>query len=147
MSIYDRLNSIVELLSEADEQEFDESFSGGALDQHAARELELYIDNDYQSYKDKVNSFYKPLTVKIAQGRYDSKLAAKLFMHLVDRAAKKYVQEHAHGSDWHEVFSKSTREAVAKELVSEFEDVVKDDPDELEKFIPKKYRGKKLTIR
>ena len=53
------------------------------------RELWLYIDNDAQLYKQQGLPIIKNLMTKKAQGKYDSKLAVKLYMYLVDNGAKK----------------------------------------------------------
>jgi hypothetical protein len=116
---------------------------GGTVDRQAARELELYMDNDREVYRWKHTDYYKNLAKKAAAGRYNRDQAVKLFMYLVERAGKKYVKELG-GS--YSMFSKPTRELVAKALRDEFEAFAKESPKELEKFIPKKYQGKPLKL-
>lgn len=114
------------------------------VDQHAVRELELYIDNDRQIYKDKWENFYSSLTRKLAAGKYDRNQAVKLMGYLVDRAAKQYAKEF--GGTWNQIFSVATRKAVAEGQRDEFEDVVRDSPEDLAKWVPKKYAKNKLKL-
>lgn len=92
------------------------------IDQHAARELELYIENDGQLYRQQHEPIIKNLTRKAERGVYDSRKAVKLFMYLVDNGAKKYVKEFGDPSfPWHKMFDKATRLAVAESLRDTFE--------------------------
>ena len=89
------------------------------VDKDAARELELYIDNDGQLYNQQYLPILKNLSKKSAKGKYDKKLAVKLWMYLVDAGAKKYHKEM--GGDgvagsWNVIFNKATRLVVATEL-------------------------------
>jgi hypothetical protein len=84
------------------------------VDEHAAIELRLYLDNDYQLYQRK-RAFLQNVARKVIAGKYDPAKAGKLWMYLVDDAAKKYVREFSAGPV-SETFSKATREAVAAEL-------------------------------
>lgn len=64
-----------------------------AADWHNERyELKLYIDNDRQLYQQK-QAIEKSLTTKVKRGKYNSKLAPKAWMFLVDEGAKKYCKE------------------------------------------------------
>lgn len=110
-------------------------------DDHSARELSLWIDNDSKLYNDKINTFFANLTRKKAAGKYDAATAPQLFMYLAERAAKSYAKEFGNESEWHQIFDKKTRMQVAKELVQDFEDMYS--TGELDQFIPKKYRNKK----
>ena len=69
-------------------------FEDVQLDEGAAeaKELFLFADNT-QALQNQQMSIIKNLMSKRAQGKYDSRLAAKLFMYLVDNAAKMYVKE------------------------------------------------------
>jgi hypothetical protein len=115
-------------------------------DEHLADNLVMYIDNTRQWYDSKWKDFFKNLTVKLAQGRYDHKQAVKLMLYLVERAAKAYMKEMRMEGKWTDVFDKQTRILAAEILRDDFEDTVKDSPDELKKFVPKKYAGKELTL-
>ena len=83
------------------------------------RELKLYIDNDGQLYRQRYTPIEKNLTKKMEKGKYDSKLAVKLFMYLVDDGAKKYVKDF--GGNVRDMFPKKDRIEVAKEFRDEFE--------------------------
>ena len=88
----------------------------GSIEQ---RELKLYIDNDGQLYRQRYTPIEKNLTKKMEKGKYDSKLAVKLFMYLVDDGAKKYVKDF--GGSVKDMFPKKDRIEVAKEFRDEFE--------------------------
>jgi len=92
-----------------------------AVDEHAARELELYIDNDYQLYRQKTEIRKNQLR-KVKSGKYNPALAPKLWMYLVDAGAKKYNKAFGSpGVPWHKVFPKETRMHVAQEYAKEFD--------------------------
>ena len=91
-------------------------------DAHAARELELFTENEQSFYNQMYLPIIKNLTKKKNKGVYDSELAVKAFMHLVDEAAKKYVREFgATGERVRDVFNRATREQVAREFRDKFE--------------------------
>ena len=85
----------------------------GGFDEHAADELRLYLDNEADLYRRKTSSFIPNVRRKIEQGKYDPALAPKLWIYLVDDAAKKYVKEMG-GS-----FDVATRRAVAAQLAKD----------------------------
>ncbi len=129
--------------SDIEVEELDESRRiSEAIDKHAVRELDLYISNDSKFYNEKVNVFWKNLVIKIAQGKYDSKKAADLFMHFVEKGARAYIKEFG-GGKWNEVFPKPERIEVAKGFRDEFESVIEtgEYDSEFKKFVPKKYSG------
>jgi len=86
------------------------------VDKDAARELELYIDNDGQLYNSQYLPILKNLSKKFAKGKYDKKLAVKLWMYLVDAGAKKYHKENGGMGKWNDMFNKATRLVTATEL-------------------------------
>lgn len=103
-------------------------------------ELELYINNDAQLYRSRLQPIQKNLITKMAQGKFDPKLAIKLFMYVVDEAAKKYVKEFdAPDAQWNKVFDKKTRIAVATSLAINFKDEA--DDGNYDDLLPKKYRS------
>ena len=55
-----------------------------------ARELHLFIDNDYQLYKQQYLPILKMLTKRKLNGSYDSEKAIKAFENLAYTGAKKY---------------------------------------------------------
>jgi len=107
-----------------------------------ADELELYITNDGDLYRQQYEPILKNLTAKKARGVYNSELAVKLFMYLVVNGAKKYVKEMSSSLPWNKMFSIPTRLEVAKRLRDNFERDFED--EQYTNFVPKKYRPKEL---
>ncbi|MBC8442804.1 MAG: HNH endonuclease [Proteobacteria bacterium] len=101
------------------------------------RELELFVANDAQIYRSRLQPIYKNLITKIAQGKYDEKLAIKAFMYAVEDAAKKYTKDF--GTPGDNIFDKKTKLAVAATLASEFKDEA--DDGNYDDLLPKKYRS------
>jgi hypothetical protein len=91
---------------------------GKSADLQAARELELYIDNDGELYRRQYVPIQVNLIKKKLAGTYDQKKAPKLFEYLAEAGAKKYAREF--GGTWHVMFDVPTRKAVAKEYASNF---------------------------
>jgi hypothetical protein len=91
------------------------------LDEHAVRELELFIDNDYKLYKRMVQPIQKSQLKKIRNGTFNPELSIKQFMYLADDGAKEYVKEHgASGEKWYITFPKPERTKVAINLSRQF---------------------------
>jgi hypothetical protein len=112
-------------------------------DQIGARELELYIQNDGDLYRQQYQPIQKNLVTKIARGIYDPEKAVKLFMYLVDNGAKKYAMEFGSGGVAGPSvggFDKATRLEVARSLTKEFEQDAKN--GEFDQYLPKKYQKK-----
>ena len=83
-----------------------------AVDTHAKRELELFLDNDGQMYSRKT-AFLNAAAKKMRAGTYDHALAGKLWLAWVNEGAKKYCSEnYCPGA----TFSPATREAVANDV-------------------------------
>ncbi len=110
------------------------------IDEDAAYELKIFIDNDADLYRQRYLPIVKNLTRKKAAGNYSRPLATKGFMYLVDDGAKKYHGESGGGGRWHDMFPKPVRERVAEELRDEFE--VESSLGNWDQYIPKKYRKK-----
>jgi hypothetical protein len=87
------------------------------IDEHAATELDLYIENESQLYNQK-KSILANLKRKKAKGIYDPAKAAKLWEYWVAEGARRYTKEH--GSPGQSIdqlgFNKATREHVATQL-------------------------------
>ncbi len=92
-----------------------------AVDQHAARDLELYIENDGQLYRSQTTPILANLAKKRRAGKYQHDLAVKLFGYLVESGAKKYAQETGGGQPWNKLFDVPTRRAVAESFTRSFE--------------------------
>jgi hypothetical protein len=85
-----------------------------------AEELRLFIDNDGALYRSMKMPILKNQCAKKKRGAWNSKLAAKGWMHLVEAGAKKYAKEFsAPGTPWHAMFPMKIRRAVAHEYAQE----------------------------
>ena len=118
------------------------------IDEHAARELRLYIDNDSELHRQQGAPILKNLATKKARGQYKHDLAVKLFGYLVESGAKKYHREHGNldvvkygGQPWHKMFDVPTRRRVAEELTDTFEAEAK--LGNYDNLLPKKYQSDK----
>jgi hypothetical protein len=92
-------------------------------DQHAATELELYLENNEPLYR-QLQDCYLNLLHKQKRGKYVSDRAVVLFQYVADAAANKYVREFSSGKVA-DTFNKATRTAVAVSLRDSFEAQVK----------------------
>jgi hypothetical protein len=92
------------------------------VDEIAATELRLYIDNDGDLYRQQLTPIIKNLMRKINSGKYDHKKAPKLWMYLVDNGARKYVKEF--GGNVRDMFPKKTREAVAQSMADDYKEQI-----------------------
>lgn len=91
------------------------------VDQGVVDELKISIENDRKLYDQKIIPIVKNLQKKIKSGKYDHKLAPKLWMGLVELGAKEYQKQY--GSDdikWSDAFPKAVRMAVAQEFADEY---------------------------
>ena len=80
------------------------------VDTEASRELDLYIMNSEELYRRKFMPIILNLKRKMAKGIYDHEKAVKLWMYLVDDAAKEYVKEFGSQSeDVKDMFPLETR--------------------------------------
>ena len=64
-----------------------------AVDSDAMNELKLFIANDEDLYRRQFMPIVANIKRKIKRGVYNHEMAPKLWMYLVDNAAKKYVKE------------------------------------------------------
>lgn len=92
-------------------------------DQHAATELDLYIENDEPLYR-RTQECYRNLLRKQKRGTYDSTRAVALFQYVADEGAKKYTREFDSGKGYG-CFDKPTRTAVAVMMRDSFESQLK----------------------
>ncbi len=110
------------------------------MDDQAATELKLYIDNDADLQRQQGSSILKNLATKKAQGKYKHDLAVKLYGYLVENGAKKYAKEFGSpGQAWHQMFPPSTRKEVAEDLTRDFEGEF--ELGNYESLLPKKYQS------
>lgn len=113
--------------------------SRGEVDTVAARELELYVENDGALYRQQYTPINKKLATKMARGVYDHAKAVKLFMYLMESGAKKYAKEFSTSqSDWPQIFSVPTRKYVAERFADHFEAEYR--LGNYDHLLPKKYQ-------
>lgn len=86
------------------------------------RELTLYITNDAQLYRQRIEPIIKNLKKKLAKGIYDKSKSIPMWKSLADQGAKKYDKEHS--SPGAKTFSVADRKAVAQELADFYDDEV-----------------------
>lgn len=85
------------------------------IDSDAVNELDSYIMNNEDLYRRRFMPIISNVRRKLAKNVYDHEKAQRLWMYLVDDAAKEYVKEF--GSTQDDVatmFPKETRQEVAK---------------------------------
>ena len=91
------------------------------IDSNATNELDLFVMNNEDLYRKQFMPIIQNLKRKVAKNIYDHEKAKKLWMYLVDAAAKEYVKEFgAQGEDVKDMFPKETRLRVA-ELIADRE--------------------------
>jgi hypothetical protein len=109
------------------------------IDEDAATELKIYIDNDGDLYRRQTTSILKNLATKKARGEYKHDLAVKAFGYLVEAGAKKYAKEFGSPDQpWHQMFDAATRRAVAEKLTKDFEGEYA--LGNYDRLLPKKYQ-------
>ena len=86
-----------------------------AQDSDAVNELDLFIMNDEDLYRRRFMPIITNIKRKIKRGIYDHEKVIKLWMYLVDDAARKFVQQDPQsGMDVKDMFPKETRLKVAQ---------------------------------
>ena len=86
-----------------------------AQDSDAVNELDLFIMNDEDLYRRRFMPIITNIKRKIKRGVYDHEKVIKLWMYLVDDAARQYVQEFGTpDQDVKDMFPKETRLQVAQ---------------------------------
>jgi hypothetical protein len=85
------------------------------IDSDAVNELDTYIMNNEELYRRRFMPIISNIRRKLAKNVYDHEKAQKLWMYLVDDAAKEYVKESGSTQDdVGNMFPKETREQVAR---------------------------------
>jgi hypothetical protein len=87
------------------------------VDEIAKRELDLYIENTSELYRQK-QAIIANLQKKRAKGQYDPEKAPKLWKSWVDEGARRYQKEFGSGSP---IFDRATKDALAEELATRYE--------------------------
>ena len=86
-----------------------------AQDSDAVNELDLFIMNDEDLYRKRFMPIITNIKRKIKRGVYDHEKVIKLWMYLVDDAARQYVQQFGSPEqDVKDMFPKETRLQVAQ---------------------------------
>tara|TARA_B100001564_G_scaffold359887_1_gene383624 strand:- start:2001 stop:2360 length:360 start_codon:yes stop_codon:yes gene_type:complete len=97
-----------------------------AVDSDAMNELKLFINNDEDLYRKQFMPIIANIKRKIKRGVYNHEMSPKLWMYLVDNAAKKYVKEFGSpDQDVKDMFPKELRIEIAKDLADEEFDKIK----------------------
>jgi len=93
------------------------------VDEHAATELQLYVENDGELYRRQGEPILRNLEKKVKKGTYDHDKAVKLYGYLVESSAKMYVKEFGSGEsgEWYRMFDVLTRRVIAERLARNFE--------------------------
>ena len=90
-------------------------FINEAIDSDAVNELDSYINNNEDLYRRRFMPIISNIRRKMKRGVYDHEKVIKLWMYLVDDAAKAYVDEHGSiDQDVKDIFPKETRLQVAR---------------------------------
>jgi hypothetical protein len=85
------------------------------IDSDAVNELDTYIMNNEELYRRRFMPIISNIRRKLNKNVYDHEKAQKLWMYLVDDAAKEYVKEFGSTQDdVADMFPKQTRQEVAK---------------------------------
>lgn len=94
------------------------------VDEAAATELELYIENDYDlvgAPNSMGKNIERMLLKKVHKGKFDLLASVRAWMYLMEAGAKKYAKEFGDGERaWATMFNKPTREKVATRFAREF---------------------------
>ncbi len=109
------------------------------VDQAAADDLRIFIDNDAELYRQMTTMIMKNLMTKRARGEYDPARAVQAFTYLTEAGAKKYARNAGGSGAWNELFSVPTRREAARQLAESFEEeAALGNHDDL---LPKKYQA------
>lgn len=87
-----------------------------AVDKQMMEELQVYMDNESSLYNGK-KAILANIMRKMKAGKYDHKLAPKLWMYWVDEGAKKYAKEF--NTDVRTMFPAELRRELAQEIADE----------------------------
>ena len=101
-----------------------------ALDSDAVNELDLYIMNNEDLYRRRFMPIITNIRRKLKRNIYDHNKVIKLWMYLVDDAAREYVKEFgSKDQDVKDVFPKETRVQVAQVIADRELENIKQDID------------------
>ena len=100
-----------------------------------ARELQLYIENDYDLDRRQHEPIIRNLMRKRAAGKFDMRKSIKLWGYLVESGAKKYAKQFGNERDWSRMFNPRERQLVATRMARRFKDEA--DLGNYDNFLPK----------
>ena len=112
-----------------------------------SRELELFIENDADLYRQQEQPIEKNLLTKMVKGQYNSEKAVKLWGYLMDNGARKYNKEVSGKEGIPSYFNATTRRETARSFAKNFEQKIYDgeyDGSVLLQMVPKKYAKNRL---
>ena len=90
-------------------------FINEAIDSDAVNELDSFIQNDEDLYRRRFMPIITNIKRKMKRGVYDHEKSIKLWMYLIDDAAREYVKQHGSvDQDVKDMFPKETRLQVAQ---------------------------------
>jgi hypothetical protein len=92
-------------------------------DPDAAREIQLFAENDGDLYRQQRRPILVNLSIKHKKGNYDIAKAAKLWRYFIDSAMKKYQKDFgSRGGKWSDLLSTSDRQLLAEQFAQETKD-------------------------
>ena len=91
-------------------------------DKDAAREIQLYADNDSQLYYQRRKPILQNLSKKYLKGQYDIDKAAKLWRYYIDAALQKYQKDFGGRGSWSNLLSVPDRNLLAIEYAKATKD-------------------------
>ena len=111
------------------EEASDEKFRGEkfydrlASDPVAMGEIEMYIDNNGNLYRQQFLPIIKNIQRKIKAGRYDHALAPKLWGYLIENGMKMYAKENR-DPRWMDLLSTKDRKVLAQKYADVYYDEI-----------------------
>lgn len=117
------------------------------VDEEAAKELVLFIENDGDLSRRHVVPMIENLAKKKVRGVFDNEKAVKLFEYLTEAGAKKYNVEHGHGKPTpvNAIFDKQTRRAAASELLDRYMEEIEERAEEIKQERLNKQKSNKTN--
>jgi|TARA_R110002020_G_scaffold211948_6_gene418223 hypothetical protein len=100
-----------------------------------ARELQLFIENDYGLHRQQETPIIRNLMRKRAAGKFDMRKSIKLWGYLVESGAKKYAKQSGNERDWSRMFNPRERQLVATRMARNFK--ADADAGQYDEFLPK----------
>ena len=88
-------------------------------DKDAARDVQLFADNDYMLYQQRKRPILINLGKKYKKGTYDVNKAAKLWRYYVDAALQKYHKEYKNSGKWYDMLSVPDRNLLSLDYAIE----------------------------